>query len=368
MKGVGKLLGVGLLTLLMLGVSLPAAAQEAAQPPAGPLVHGRLEAKAERSFTLSTKRGQVTVSVATDTRYRVPGVEGATFANLHIGDTILVLGRRAEAGEFLAGLVIVLPPVPVGAIDGQATAIEGQTLTVNTRSGERALLTDEHTQFHVPDVEQPTLADIQVGDRVFALVHAQEGGVLLAKAVVVLPENTPAPIHFRGRVIQVGESWLEVKTRRCAVRVTTTESTRIRVPDVQDPSLSDIRVGDTVLVIGRPAGLCHIEAKAISVLPAVSPHKYAIPGEVLSIEGTTLTVQDPKDTHIVYTDEQTRFRVPGVEDPTLADLQVGDHILAIGEPAEGRNLLARLIIVRPPPQEAAPESEAEATIMTPPPQ
>jgi hypothetical protein len=281
---------------------------------------------------------------------------------------VLLLGHRTEAGEFRAGLVIVLPPVPVGAINGEVTAIDGQTLTVNTPGGERALLTDENTQFHVPDVEQATLADIQVGDRVFALVHAQEGGVLLAKAVVVLPENAPAPIHFRGRVSRVGESSLELQTRRCGIEVTTTESTRIRVPDVQDPSLSDIRVGDTVLVIGRPAGLCRIEARAISVLPPVSPHRFVIPGEVLSIEGTTLTVQDPKDTHTVYTDEQTRFRIPDVENPTLADVQVGDHILAIGEPTEGRNLLARLIIVRPPPQEAAPESEVEATIMAPPPQ
>ena len=164
----------------------------------------------------------------------------------------------------------------------------------------------------------------------------------------------------------MGESSLQVRTRRCAVTVTTTEATRIRVPDVEDPTLSDIRVGDTVLVLGRPMGLCHVMAGAIGVLPSLPPHRFAIPGEVMSIEGTSLTVQDPKDTHTVYTDERTRFRIPDVEDPTIADIQIGDHILAIGEPKEGRNLLARLVIVRPPPQEAGPALEDDAANIAPP--
>lgn len=361
MKQRSKVLCAVLATLMLLWVAGVSTAQEAALPAPGTVLHGRIEAKAQESFTLSTGRGEVAVSVDADTRYRVPGVEGATFAHVQIGDSVLVLGRKHEAGQFLARLVAVLPPVPVGVVEGKVTGIEDPTLTVNTRSGERVLLTDEDTQFHVPDVEHATMADIQLDDRIVALVHAQEGGVLLAKAVVVLPEGAPAPIHFRGRVRQVGESSLKVQTRRCAVIVTTTEATRIRVPDIQDPTLSDIRIGDTVLVIGRPTGLCRIEARAIGVLPAVSPHRFVIPGEVMSIEGTTLTVQDPKDTHTVYTDEQTRFRIPDVEDPTIADVQVRDHILAIGEPTEGENLLARLIVVRPPP-----ELEASGAIVGPP--
>jgi hypothetical protein len=365
MKRRNKVLCVGLATVMLLWAAGISMAQEAALPAPGPVLHGRIEAKAEDGFTLNTKRGQVTVSVDAETSYRVPGVEGATFAHLQIGDSVLVLGRRTEAGQLLGRLIAVLPPVPVGVLDGKVTAIEGATLTVDTRAGEKVLLTDGDTQFHVPDVEQPTLADIQVGDRIVALVHAREGDLLLAKAVVVLPRGAPGPIHFRGRVSRVGESSLQVQTRRCAITVTTTETTRIRVPDVQDPALSDIRVGDTVLVVGRPAGLCRIEARAIGVLPSISPHRFVIPGKVGSVEGTTLAVQDPKDTHTIYTDERTRFRIPDVEDPTIADIQVGDHILAIGEPTEGRNLLARLVIVRPPPQETAPEPEGDETMIAP---
>jgi hypothetical protein len=53
--------------------------------------------------------------------------------------------------------------------------------------------------------------------------------------------------------------------------------------------------------------------------------------------------------------------VPGVEQPTLADIQVGDHILALGQPAEGKSLLARLIIVRRAPEPSPQQSELDIT-------
>jgi len=353
-----RLLWVGLSALLLLSVAGLALAEEPTHPAQGPVVRGRVEATAENGFTLSTPYGEITVSVDADTRYRVPGVEQATVADLQIGDTVLVLGRRNEAGELLARMVAVLPPVAVGGIKGEVTAIEGQTLTVVTRRGDKTVLTDESTQFRVPDVEQPTLTDIQVGDRIFALVKAGEGDTLLAKLVAVLPEDAPGPISLRGRVTGVTESSLRMKVREDQVTVTITETTQIRIPGVEDPALSDIRVGDWVLVIGRPTGLCRVQARAIGVLPPISAHRFVIPGEVTSVEGTTLTVQDPEDTHTVLTDDQTRFRVPGVEEATIADIQVGDRILAIGKPAEENALLARLIVVRRPPQPVLEESGA----------
>jgi hypothetical protein len=365
MKSGSKLLCVGLVALLVLSATGVATAQEEAHPPRWPVVHGRIESKSRSGFTLSTRHGEARVSVDADTRYRVPGVEQATLANLHVGDTVLVLGRGrgGGAGGFLARWVALLPRVPIHAIKGKVTAIEGQALTVTTRGGDRVLLTDENTQFRVPDVEEPTLADVQVDDRVFAVFEAGAGHALLARMVAVLPEGAPGPIHLRGRVTGVAQSLLRVKVREDEVAVTVTEATQIRVPGVENPTLADVRVGDWVLVIGRPAGLCRVEARAIGVLPPVPAHRYAIPGEVTGIEGTTLTVEDPKDTHTVLTDDQTRFRVPGVEEPTIADVGVGDHILAIGRPAEDKTLLARLILVRPPPQPGAEEPGAAESSM-----
>lgn len=360
MKARTKLLCAGLLAVFLLSAAPAALAQEAAQPPRWPAVQGRLETKMESGFTLSSGRGEVTVSVDANTRYRVPGAEQATLADLNVGDAVIALGRRTESGEWLARMVAVLPPAPVGALKGQVKAITDQMLTVSTHSGEKTLLTDENTRFRVPDLEHPSLADIEVGDRIFALVRSQEGGTLLAKVVAVLPENAPGPAHLRGRVIQVADSSLKVQARQDEVTITTTETTEVRVPGVENPTLSDIRLGDTVLAIGRATGWSQMEAKVIGVLPAISARKFVIPGKVVSANDTMLTVQDPKDRHIVHTDEQTRFRVPGVENATIADIQVGDHIVAVGQPTEGRNLLARWIIVRPaPPQQGTSKAPAE---------
>jgi hypothetical protein len=366
MKAGTKLLCAGLLAVLLINAAPAALAQEAVQPRRWLVVQGRLEAKTESGFTLSSQRGEVTVSVDVDTRYRVPGVERATLAGLQVGDTVIALGRRADSGEWIALMVAALPLIPVRALKGQVTGIEAQTLTVSIHNGEKALLTDENTHFQVPGLEQASLADIKIGDRVVALVRSQEGDTLLAKVVTVLPKDASAPAHLRGRVIQVEESSLKVQALQDKVTVTVTETTEIRVPGIESPTLSDIRIGDTVLAIGRATGWSQMEARVIGALPPIPAHNFIILGKVLDIDNTRLTVQDRKDRHVVYTDELTQFRVPGVENPTVADIQIGDRIVAVGQPTEGRNLLARWIIARPaPPQEVSVKPPTEDPSLSP---
>lgn len=352
MKLTSRWFPVGMVVLLFLSIGSAATAQETEQPRRLPIVQGRLEAKAGNGFTLSTKQGEVIVRIDADTHFHVPGVQEPGLDDLQIGNGVLVLGRRTETGEFFSRRVTVLPPIPIGTLKGEVTAIEGDALSVSTPHGENLLLTGEDTQFRVPDVEEPGLSDIEVGERIFALVEAR-GDTLLARTVTVLPEGTPGPIGLRGRVTQIDEPSLGVQVREQQITVVTTESTHIRVPKVENASLADIHVGDWVLIVGRFRGLCQVEARDIGVLPQMPAHRFVIPGEILTIEGTTLTVQDPQDTHLVHTDDQTRFAVPGVENATSADIKVGDHILALGQPAEGRNILARWVWVIPPPQGTA---------------
>jgi hypothetical protein len=71
-------------------------------------------------------------------------------------------------------------------------------------------------------------------------------------------------------------------------------------------------------------------------------------------------VQDPNDQHLVFTDEETQVRIQGVEDATVADIELGDQVLAIGQPAEDHSVLARLILVRQPETAEASESGADS--------
>jgi hypothetical protein len=70
-------------------------------------------------------------------------------------------------------------------------------------------------------------------------------------------------------------------------------------------------------------------------------------GQVTAIEGTTLTVKTPDGERKVTTNDETRFRIRGVENPTIADVKVGDYILAKGEPDSTGTFVAGAILVMP---------------------
>jgi hypothetical protein len=343
-----KLLSIALAALLLAAVPAAALAQEVEDVPSWPLVRGRVEALLDSGFVLSAPQRELTVSVDAETVYRVPGIEDAGLADLQVGDAVLSLGRRDGEGGFLARMVEVLPPMPFGTVKGQITAIEGQTITLTTAAGEKVLHIDGNTQFRVPDVEAPTLGEVKEGDRVFAILYAEEDGTLLAKTVAVIPEGAFGPVGFRGRVLGVSVDTLRVSVRKDEVSVEITDTTKLRVPGVEDPSLADIHKGDWVLVIARLKGLCRVEATAVAVIPPVPAHRYVIPGEVIDIDGTTLIVQDPNDQHLVLTDQRTQVRIKGLEEATVTDIEVGDQVLALGQPAARHSLLARLILVRRP--------------------
>jgi len=349
MNATSTLIKVGLLTLLAWGAVGTAAAQ--AEPdPRLPAVQGRIEAIHNDGFTLRTKLDQFQVRVTEETHYHVPGVHGPDLDDLQVGDGVLALGRREVDGDWIARSVSVLPPVPVHALNGAVTAIEGRALTVATPGTQVTLLVDENTQFRIPEAESPGLGDIEVGDRLFSVARAEDG-ILTARVIQLLPNGVRGPIHFRGRGIAVGSASLTALAGERRIPVHTSENADIYVPDKVEASLGDVCPGEWVLAIGRRNGQAGVEAHSIGMLPPMTAHRFAIPGKILAIEGATLMVQDPQDTHRVHTGEQTTIRIPGHDSPDLDGLQVGDHIVAFGKPTEGHNLLARLVIVRRPPNE-----------------
>ena len=130
---------------------------------------------------------------------------------------------------------------------GKVTAVdlEAGTLTVDTWCGTVTLYTNEETVFHVRGVENPSLADIQVGDPLAGEVERQEDGTLLATHLAVVP---PKQDRARGlgkvTAIDLEAGTLTVEARRGTVTLYTDENTLFRVKDVESPSLADIQVGD----------------------------------------------------------------------------------------------------------------------------
>jgi hypothetical protein len=84
----------------------------------------------------------------------------------------------------------------------------------------------------------------------------------------------------------------------------------------------------------------------VSVAWAASPGKESLAdprrpvvlrGEVVTIDGTTLTIENPWCEVMVQTDENTRFLVPGLTDATIDDLNLGDTVAVRSpRPQEGQ--------------------------------
>jgi hypothetical protein len=205
------------------------------------------------------------------------------------------------------------------------------------------VLTNDETRFRVPGVEDATLDDLQVGDQIVALGHRDTSGDFLAKIVAVVPRR-PRRAVLWGEVTDIGDSWLMLETPgRDELKVIITDKTAFRIPGDDDPGLDDIAVGDRVGVIGYKDRDGNLVARGVGKLPE-QVQRHVVRGEVTDIEGTTLQVSTADGTMTVRTDENTRFRIPGDDDPGVDDIAVGDRIGAAGRWNVDGSLQARLVV------------------------
>lgn len=128
-------------------------------------IHGTVLSKAENSFIVQTKNGrQVTANVNGQTRFYLPGKRDATFADLQIGDRVMVNGWL-EGSTFTARLVVIAPRRPIirHAL-GTVTAYDaGKSITVQPARGNPVTFTiNERTRIVYPK----GISEIKIGDRV----------------------------------------------------------------------------------------------------------------------------------------------------------------------------------------------------------
>ncbi len=171
--------------------------------------------------------------------------------------------------------------------------------------------------------------------------------LLCSLTVVAWADESGGEARLRGQVLATQVNALVVRTvsgEECTV--ITDEETQFRIPGVPSPDIGDIDVGDYIGVRGSRNEDGDLLAALVVVVPAeLAHHRKIVRGEVLAIEGATLTVWTGQGERLVITGERTRFRIPGSDEPSIEDISVGDPILALGRPDEHGNLLARLVAV-----------------------
>jgi len=262
--------------------------------------------------------------------------------------------KKIALSLVLATLVLSLGSVVWAAepqqgrfLRGQVTAIEGTTLVLDTLQGERQVTTDEAI-FWAPDVENPSLADVQVGDQVVALGRPDEDGSLVVGLVAIASAEELREHVVRGKVTAVEGQTLVIVTREGEKEMVTTSETYFHVPNVKEPGLDDIESGCIITALGQKDDDGTFTAQIVAVARARRLRKMIVRrnivgGEVKTIEGTTLTVKTRQGEKTILTDENTRFRIPGVENPSIEDIKVGDRVIVLGRRNEDGEFVARVV-------------------------
>jgi hypothetical protein len=266
-------------------------------------------------------------------------------------------GRKLVTSLVLVGMLLTVTgtvwaeePAERGALRGQVVAVEGDTLLVDTPSGEeRAVIVSEDTRLRIPGIREPSIEDIDVGDYVGAWGNVNETGDLLARVVIAMPaEMAQRRNVVQGRVTAVEGLTISVETGQGERIVVTDESTRFLIPGVEDPGIRDVAAGDPILALGRPDDEGNLLARMVAIVTAGQVQRHTLRGVITAIEGDTIGLLTRRGDVRVLTDRETIFRIPGVEDPGIDDLEVRDQILVVGTwGAEQELFTARAVTLIP---------------------
>ncbi|TET50524.1 MAG: hypothetical protein E3J64_08120 [Anaerolineales bacterium] len=342
-RGEGGLFHAAVVALLRPDVSVP--------------IGGKITELARESLTIRTERSLVTIYVDGETRYRIRGVENATFADLEVGMKVLARAVLRDDGSLLAKTVAAAARPRRIELRGQVTAIDGRTFTLRTGEGRDVeVLTDDETVFRVPGVENPTIADLEVGDLIAGRAVVEEEGVVRATHVVVVPDQLA---RVSGHVTAIVGRTLVIIKDGVRIDIVTDAETEFRIPGVENPSISDIGVGYQVLAVGTWEDATTFQAVGVGARP---PQELptTIRGRAVQIGDDYLIVATSRGQVRVLVNNDTKHRIPGVRDPGLDDFRLGALVQASGEWTADLALTAHMVAALSPGVENAQGVEAGA--------
>jgi hypothetical protein len=307
-------------------------------------VGGVLTALTSDGVELRARRGGVTLWVDAGTTYTVRGIENAGFEGLAVGMRALARATLQDDGTLLAKSIAAAPP-PLRPIQlrGEVTAISGRTFTLRRSQGnEVEVRTDADTKFRVAGVEDATIANLTVGDRIVGRGVLDQDGDILARLVAVVPDHV-AGVY--GRVAGIEARTLLLQTDRGRVRVVTDGDTRYRIPGIVDGGFEDLVLGELVLASGAWKSESVLAATVVAVRRPQQHLPNTIRGGVVGI-GSDHLLLDTADGQVrVLVREDTSLRVLGVRDPDLEDVLVGAKARATGMWTADNALVARSVLV-----------------------
>jgi hypothetical protein len=259
---------MSLLVAALLLTSVGIAAAAPADAPRTDTVTGDVKSINGAVFTVTTKeRGDVSIQATDRTRYRAKDNTNFGLADLTVGDRVTVQGRWQDA-KLQANVVILIPANLRDKALGQVQSITGSTLAiVKAEGGALNVATTAETKFHAKGIQNPTLADVKVGD-IVVVVGQLNGDTLTASHVGFhTPREKIGPMA-RGKISAINGGTLTLAQLFGQTLTVTTEANTFVVKrseeGMQVVKVSDLAVGEGIAVLGlRSSDGKSISAKAI---------------------------------------------------------------------------------------------------------
>jgi hypothetical protein len=334
---------------------------------------GQVTTVSADSLTATMADGRtITATLTSETKVTILVTQAdGSLSDIKVGDSVRVMGRPDQNGAMTAAAVVILPAGDEA--QGQVTvatstaAANGATLTLQDRSGTTSVVTDSSTTFRLADGTAGTLADVTVGKFVEAYGQKQADGSVAARLVLVKDQpagpggpNGGDPQRGRqgrgggaGQVTTVSaDSLTATLADGRTITATLTSETKVTILATQaDGSLSDIKVGDSVRVMGRPDQNGAMTAAAVVILPAGDEAQGQVTAatSTAAANGATLTLQDRGGTTSVVTDSNTTFRLADGTAGTLTDVSVSKFVEAYGQKQADGSVAASLVLVKDQP-------------------
>lgn len=238
----------------------------------------------------------------------------------------LLPGAAGGAGNRGIGNGGFLPGITITAINGAKISLEsanGWSRTIDTTG-----VTIMRAGATI------TVGDLKVGDRIaVSETRGSNGSYTVNKLTVVLDQ-------VAGTISKIDATTITVTLNGNKTATVKTDSTTVYRQAGQAISRSDLAAGQRVVAAGTTASDGSLLAQAVNVQPAL------VYGTVTKKSGSTLTISTVGGgTATVRVNSKTTYQVAGKSSPTLADVAVGDGIVAQGVLGKDGSLTATAVRV-----------------------
>ena len=211
------------------------------------------------NISLKTDDGWTrTIAVTSDTKI-TKGGQPIQLGDLKVGDQIRFRETRSAGGNFtIQAINVVLPSVA-----GEVTAVNGDTFTVKTRGNVSWAITTNDATTYMLDGGTGAKSDVKVGAKV-GIVGTQNGeSALTATTVRIVPASVAGKVTAK-----TGDTITIQRVGGGTATLHVTGATKYHVRGKDNPSLSDINVGDVIVAAGRQRSDGSIDAVAVASGPA----------------------------------------------------------------------------------------------------